>query len=223
MNRANLKQTAKDNLAGNFGTAIIAMIIVAIATGVPSAISTNLTQSGSSGGSFFISIISLFILPIQIGLLRVHMNITEDGSSKLESILSGFMDGRYLKNVLTLFLMGLFTFLWTLLLIIPGIIKGLAYSMTPYILADPDFEHLSATEAIGKSSDMMDGYKMEYFILGLSFILWIFLVIITCGIAVFYVGPYMQQTMTEFYYEVKGTPSFSPLDTDTLSSELDRY
>lgn len=223
MDNGRLKQMAKDNLTGNFGVAILAMIIAGFITGIPSSISTNFTQSGSSGLGFFFSILGIFVLPIQIGLQRVHMNISEDGSSELESLFSGFTDGKYFKNVLTLFLMGLFTALWTLLLIIPGIIKGCAYSMTPFILADPENDDLSSMEAIGKSSKIMDGNKMRYFMLALSFIPWLLLVIITCGIAAFYVGPYMGQTMTEFYFDVKGAPSISNLESEPFSTEIDKY
>ena len=99
------------------------------------------------------------------------------------------------------FFTGLFTFLWSLLLIIPGIIKGLGYSMAMYILAEnPD---MPALEALKKSQEMMDGHKMELFVLYLSFIGWFLLTAVTCGIASLYVTPFVNATMVNFYLNIK--------------------
>jgi uncharacterized membrane protein len=75
--------------------------------------------------------------------------------------------------------------------------------MTPYILLDRP--ELSATDAIKESEKMMDGHKMELFILDLSFIGWILLSMLTCGILVLYVEPYMMATKAAFYLELKGS------------------
>ena len=98
--------------------------------------------------------------------------------------------------------MGLFIFLWSLLFIIPGIIKSISYAMTPYILADcPD---VKVRDALKLSMKMMKGHKMEYFILGLSFIGWILLSVVTAGLVnVFYTGPYMGSTFAAYYLALK--------------------
>ena len=96
----------------------------------------------------------------------------------------------------------LYTFLWSLLFIIPGIVKSYSYAMTPYILLDRP--ELSATDAIKESEKMMNGHKMELFILDLSFIGWILLSMLTCGILVLYVEPYMMATKSAFYLELNG-------------------
>ena len=95
----------------------------------------------------------------------------------------------------------LFTFLWTLLLIIPGIIAVLSYSMTFYILADDN--SIGAMEAIDKSKKMMDGYKWKYFCLGLRFIGWSLLCILTLGIGFLWLLPYMQVSVVKFYDDIK--------------------
>ena len=100
-----------------------------------------------------------------------------------------------------MFLTGLFTFLWSLLLVIPGIIKGYAYSMAMYILAENP--EIGAREALRRSQEMMDGHKLELFCLHLSFIGWHLLAIITFGIAYVWVMPYINATVTNFYNDIK--------------------
>lgn len=95
----------------------------------------------------------------------------------------------------------LFTFLWSLLFIIPGIIKAFSYSMSQYILADNP--KLTAMEALSESKQIMDGRKLDLFILVLSFVLWYLLCLITGGIAYIYVKPYFEATITNFYNEIK--------------------
>ena len=117
-------------------------------------------------------------------------------------MLSGFQNGAYGKTVWTLFLMKLYTFLWSLLLIIPGIVKSYEYRMVPYLLADcPD---LSTEDAFRISREMMDGEKMNAFILDLSFIGWKILSSITCGlVGLFYANPYEYATDAELFLILK--------------------
>ncbi len=98
--------------------------------------------------------------------------------------------------------MGLFVFLWALLLVIPGIIKGISYSMTQYLLAD--CPNVKARDALKLSMRMMNGHKWEYFVMGLSFLGWILLSALTLGIlSVFYVDPYMRSSFAEYYLELR--------------------
>ena len=98
--------------------------------------------------------------------------------------------------------MGLFVFLWALLFIIPGIIKGISYSMTQYLLAD--CPNVKARDALKLSMRMMNGHKWEYFVMGLSFLGWILLSALTLGIlSVFYVDPYMRSSFAEYYLELR--------------------
>lgn len=109
---------------------------------------------------------------------------------------------RPLRSLGGILWMQLWIFLWSLLLVIPGIIKAYAYSMTPYILADR--EDISTTEALKMSMEMTRGYKAELFIAQLSFIGWFLLAGITFGIVgVFYVIPYFTITMGGYYEELK--------------------
>ncbi len=97
--------------------------------------------------------------------------------------------------------MGIFVFLWSLLFYIPGIIAMYRYSMAYYILAeDPE---KGIMECIEESKTMMIGHKLDKFVLDLSFILWLILVAVTCGIAALYVTPYMGITQAAFYNSLK--------------------
>jgi uncharacterized membrane protein len=96
----------------------------------------------------------------------------------------------------------LFQYLWTLLFVIPGIIKGIAYSMTPFILADQP--EVGAQDALKLSMAMTDGHKSEIFVMYLSFIGWTLLGTLTFGILdIFYVVPYMSLTLGGYYDELK--------------------
>lgn len=114
------------------------------------------------------------------------------------TLLDGFRSGHYVNIVLTMFLRDLFTTLWSLLLVVPGIVKHYEYLMVPYIIAEnPAMDY---KEAFQISKQMMDGVKMEAFIMDLSFLGWYLLSAVTCGLlAIFYVNPYVQASFAEMY------------------------
>ncbi len=100
--------------------------------------------------------------------------------------------------------MVLFIYLWSLLFIIPGIIKSFSYAMTPYILADS--QNVKAQEALKISMRMMNGHKLDLFVFMLSFFGWMLLSAITFGlVGLFYAGPYMSTALAGFYEELKIT------------------
>ena len=103
--------------------------------------------------------------------------------------------------VLGQLLMGIFIFLWSLLLIVPGIIKAYSYAMTPYILVDRP--ELSVRDAIRLSGRMMSGRKLDLFCLHLSFIGWMLLCILTLGIGILFLSPYMMTAQAAFYQDVR--------------------
>ena len=99
------------------------------------------------------------------------------------------------------FLRSLYTFLWMLLLIVPGIIKAISYSMTPFILAE--HPNLTASQAIDLSKQMMDGHKMDLFILDLTFIGWGLLSALTLGIGALWLNPYTNAAHAAFYRQLQ--------------------
>ncbi|MCR5652104.1 MAG: DUF975 family protein [Lachnospiraceae bacterium] len=146
-------------------------------------------------------LVEIFLLnPLQVSCNAFFMRNVSDNPASLNELKEGF--NRYGNKVLTMFLKKLFTFLWGCLFLIPAFIKHYSYMMVPYILADePD---LGAMEAITKSREMMNGNKWKAFCLDLSFIGWILLSILTCGIlAIFWTNPYMLSTHAALYDELK--------------------
>jgi uncharacterized membrane protein len=139
--------------------------------------------------------------PFEVGTKRYFLTggeLAGDLDSPAFNLIGhAFKSGRYGNIVKTMFLKNLYQFLWSLLFIIPGIIKGYAYAMVPYILADnPEME---AGEAIELSKEMTNGEKMDMFILDLSFLGWWLLGLLACCIGVVFVQPYYMATHAELY------------------------
>lgn len=144
--------------------------------------------------SFFFNIFVGY--PVLVGMNRFFMENRISGS-KIERLFYVFKSGNYLNVVKTMFLMNLKIFLWSLLFIIPGIIKSYEYYMVPYILSENP--GISSKRAFEISKEMTDGEKFDIFWLGLSFFGWIILGTLACGIGVLFVEPYLQTTFAELY------------------------
>ena len=131
---------------------------------------------------------------------------------------AGGFDRGYGRVVKGMFLKDLFLFFWTLLFIIPGIIKSFSYRMVPYILVDQP--ELTATQAIKRSKQMMKGNKWRAFVLDLSFILWYILSALTLGLlGLFFVHPYYEATNAELYQALKDAPVDDGYDDDRYDEE----
>lgn len=161
--------------------------------------------AGVAGGLTIIFVISIllkifFFNPLLVGCYSFFRENVQYTPADFSMIGTGFKD--YVHTFITLFLRDLFITLWTLLLIVPGIVKSYSYRLVPYILAErPD---LSPTETITMSRQMMDGNKWNAFILDLSFIGWALLSIITLGIVgVFWYFPYKYNTDAALYLAIK--------------------
>ena len=150
--------------------------------------------------------------PLAVGCQRYWL-LNSNTNPSFGEIGYSFKKGRYMNIVKTEFLKGLFIGLWSLLCVIPGIVKSYQYYLVSYILAeDPDIEWKDALE---KSKQMMDGYKMDTFLLELSFIGWDLLSILTCGIlSIFYVNPYRYATKAEIYHTLRGKFYTDPFDSN---------
>ncbi len=138
---------------------------------------------------------------ISVGGCRYFMENREH-ETKAAKVFYGFQNGRYGNVIKTMFFRDLFIFLWTLVLIVPGIIKSYSYRFVPYILSEnPQMDRKRALEL---SQQMMDGHKMEAFVLELSFFGWFLLSAMTCGLlSIFYVNPYVHATFAEFYVAIR--------------------
>ena len=156
---------------------------------------------GAMEGGKALSFLSIFILsPLAYGYYVAFLGFKRTSEEiKIKSLFDGFKD--YKRVFLTTLLQNIYIILWTLLLIVPGIIKSISYSQTFFVLKDnPELKYNAAIE---RSMAMMEGHKMEYFCLTLSLIGWILLSILTLGIGLLWVTPYMTTAMAHFYEYVK--------------------
>ena len=142
---------------------------------------------------------------VQVGCCRYFMESRAEGkSADIGRLFWCFKRGRYLNVVKVMFLKNLFIFLWSLLLVIPGIIKTYQYAMVPYIMSEnPDMDY---RDALDLSRRMMDGEKFSLFILQWSFIGWELLGMLLCGIGIIFVLPYENATFAELYAVLREGP-----------------
>lgn len=165
---------------------------------------------GTFASSITAGIATLIIIgPLCFGLTKFFVNVSRNGEAKIDSLFSGF-ENDFVQNLLIGLMTYLFTFLWSLLFIIPGIVKSYSYSMAYYIKCDnPSFDW---KQCIDESRRIMKGKKWKLFCLDLSFIGWIIVGSLVCGIGVLWVEPYMQAARTSFYESIKETVEAAPQD-----------
>ena len=179
--RVALKELAKEQIKGKIGTLFLCGLVAFIVIMVS-------------------SFVAWLIAPvIAMGMTMIYLALTKGQDPKVENVFKGF--NIFGKAWFLSFLMELFIMLWAMLFVIPGIIKGYAYSMAPYILADNPT--MTAREALNESKRITNGAKMDLFILELSFIGWALLGVVTFGIALIYVVPYMNATRANVYQNLK--------------------
>ncbi|MDO4542808.1 MAG: DUF975 family protein [Bacillota bacterium] len=205
--RSEMKTEAKSRLKSNWGAIIGATVIVALVSGVISFVFYPTAEDVTAANYLFVSLLGLLgslisllvVAPLNLGMYGMLLDISNGQQVAFSDIFKGFR--RIWSAVLITFLFGLFVFLWSLLLVIPGIIKTYSYAMAYFIFADDD--RVKPLEAITKSRKMMNGHKWEFFVLQLSFIPWILLVAVTLGLGALYVAPYMNVTFANFYRRLK--------------------
>ncbi len=162
-----------------------------------------------SGLSGLIPLGSLLIGgPMALGLAYFTLNISRDRNPELGNIFEGFK--HFGTAFVTYLLMGLGVLCAMILLIIPGFIVAMGWSQAYYIISDEP--EISAVDALKKSWHMMDGYKMDIFILMLRFIPWMLLCILTLGLGLLYVWPWMSVTFAKYHDEISNKSSAREMD-----------
>ena len=187
-----LRYHARFQLGGGiFRSPWLNMLLACAIMPAASALSASLPVVGA---------IALFIVTgaLQYGLARVTVNCARGQVWKVEQSFCGFNEG-FVKTLLLYLVHTIFVFLWTLLFIIPGIIKTYSYAMAYYIQQEPGNIHKEPTDILTESRQMMDGYKWKLFCLDFSFIGWYILGALCFGIGVFFVTPYHQTARANFY------------------------
>lgn len=182
------REAAWAQLTGNWKPAVLVTLVYILIV-------------GAMEGAKSLSFLSIFVLgPLSYGYYVSFLNSKRTGEVvRIENLFDGFKD--YARVFLTNLLQSIYIVLWTLLLIVPGIIKSISYSQTFFVLKDnPELKNNAAIE---RSMAMMEGHKMEYFCLILSFIGWLLLGILTLGIGLLWVNPYIATATAHFYEYVK--------------------
>ena len=220
-NRKLLKERAKDILRIRYWTVFLGCLIAGLLGGGSSSLFSFFPSSWNSSSSFgnkspelavILLVIILFAVVfsfaftifvgnvITVGLRRYVME-SRQAKPTLNVLFWGFQNGRYLKIVKTMCFYTLSIFLWTLLFIVPGIIKSYQYYYVPYLIADnPD---IGSKRIFELSKQMTNGEKGKIFVLNLSFIGWYILGILTCCIGLLFLTPYTMATDAELYAFVR--------------------
>ena len=186
--RALLKANAKENLRGNWGTAILVLLIAHVLL---------------SASSMVVAVGELILLgPLETGVALVFLKLSYREPAEVGDLFQPFQN--FVNTFFAGFLSAIFTFLWSLLFVIPGIVKMYAYSMAYYIKLDhPDYGWKAC---IDESRQLMDGHKWEKFVLDLSFLGWIIVGSLCLGVGTLWVTPYMEATNAQFYEYVRCCP-----------------
>ena len=205
-----LRAQARERLEGQWGTFVLMtflMLVIQTILQIPGYIGSLLeilspeNVLASLSFSNISNILSLLALPLSWGLTVSLLRNHREESVDLENLFDGFRGGRYTRVFCALFLVHLFTFLWTLLLIIPGIMKAFSYALTPYIIMDEP--ELTARQAITRSCEIMEGRRWKLFCLYLSFIGWGILSLLAFGIGFLWLAPYMNASIAAFYEDAR--------------------
>ncbi|TRZ36553.1 DUF975 family protein [Niallia circulans] len=208
MNILSLKREALNTLRGKWGASVLLTVIVfAISGMIPAFFEVPLSGGFEAwllqdttpiGATLVSTLISLLLLPLSIALMWYFLDLLRGNGPKISDVFNPYKDlGIGLKIIGTSIMQSIFLFLWFLLLFVPGVIKSISYSQTYYLLRDNP--ELSIFEAITESRKRMVGLKWNYFLLCLSFIGWGLLAIITFGIGLLWLMPYMSTTFSAFY------------------------
>lgn len=179
MTRTQLKAAAKEQIKGNIGMLLVITVITALITA---------------------TVIGSILVPgLTLSLIAIYLNLTNGQKASVGDMFCrmGALGKGWWLSILTCF----FTSLWSMLFVIPGIVKSFAYSMAPYVLAENPT--MTAREALRVSKEITKGHKFEIVVLQLSFFWWHLLGVITFGLAYIYVVPYINATMANFYNSIK--------------------
>ena len=146
-------------------------------------------------------VLFILALPLTWGYQTLFLGAVRGGEATAKDMFEGYNKESFSRVLTTTLLYYVYVLLWSLLLLIPGCIKSYSYAMTPYILKDnPEMKNNAAIE---ESMRMMDGHKLELFLLDLSFIGWAILSILTCCIGFLWLVPYMNMARVNFYEDLK--------------------
>ena len=186
--RPELKETAKAAFKSHYWPCVAVIALYAVILG---------SLSGATWGAA-----SLIIHPVlTVGLSAFFLKTVRSENPSIEEFFT-IPFSQFTRAFLSVFWANLFTLLWSMLFVIPGIVKAIAYSLTPFLIYD--YPNLGWRESVKISMRITEGHKMDIFVLVLSFIGWHLLSALTFGIlAIFYVSPYSTASFALMYEDLK--------------------
>ncbi len=198
----NLRALGRNALTGKWGMGILGTLIFFALTTVPVIILDEIFGNGITDPSGISTVYTILISgPMTLGYAMFAISIFRRRETSPAEVFYGFE--RFGKAFGLYIVTSIFILLWTLLLVVPGIIAAIRYSMSFYILADQP--NIGIMEAINESKRLMQGNKWKFFCLNLSFIGWALLSALTLGIGFLWLMPYMEVTFIAFYDLANGS------------------
>lgn len=201
MNRVELKEWAKQKISGNIGNIFIGIGII-FAISLLFSFGVGIVQIIFGETSFITFIVSLVVefllVPLQIGLNGYMMGFVQNDTFNRDAIFAPYDDT--FKIIGSSILMSFVIMVGFIFFIIPGIYLAFSYALVPYLLVTN--KDLSITETLELSRKMMNGHKLDLFVLGISFLGWMLLVPCTFGIILIWLYPYMMTATTKFFVDI---------------------
>ncbi|PLR75613.1 hypothetical protein CU633_20170 [Bacillus sp. V3-13] len=214
MTISEIKKSALKSLQGKWGLAVLLTFLLFLVNSLASSVVEIILSGGFTNwlwqeqtppaADIVNIIITIVLLPPTIASTWFYLNLSRSEDAKISHVFAIYKNGKTsLKIIGASILVFIFILLWSLLLIIPGIIKAIAYSQTFFLLKDhPEYTVL---EAITESRRRMKGYKWKYFLMNLSFIGWGILAVLSLGIGFLWLSPYISAANATFYNELIGS------------------
>ena len=227
IDRPQLRAKARASLGGHiFAGTWLCMVLVCFIQSILTSLGSNLSSRWpnnyfvlSFGGAISLAVIILVVGPIAYGVAKISLSVAR-GNEKvnIEDLFSGYREN-FQASMLLGFLECVFVFLWSLLLVVPGIIKYYAYSMAFYI--QQDSENKDWNYCITESRKRMNGHKWDLFVLDLSFLGWYIVGLLCLGVGVLWVMSYHELARTHFYETVIREQATQEGSNDNVAEAID--
>lgn len=202
MERAELKKWAKEKIKGHIVELLIPILVASILTTLT--IGQTVTTSTDGGFSYKVEggvNLGFFFYFVTVGLTYFMVRFINDENHEFKDLFRFFKD--YVRIFVVNLLQCIFVVLWSILLIVPGIMKAFSYALVPFLLADDKYNDLSYTAVLKKSEEMMKGHRMDYFVFYLSFFGWFLLALCTFGLLLIWLAPYFETARVKFLNDIK--------------------
>ena len=198
---AEIRNEAKGVLANRWGSAIVVIFVAGLLQGLVASPQVAFVQPSESSSLLYLLALIFVGMPVSLGITMTFLRASRGSELAVEGLFGAFNSTYYAKSILLNLLTSIYTFLWTMLFIVPGVIKALSYFLAPYILVDNP--QLSSEEAICRSMKMMQGHKMDLFLMMLGF--WGLAILSTflLCIPLLWLVPYYMTVFARFYESVR--------------------